>query len=641
MNGLPVIVVALTLFFTFLKFFGFSEVILVSFLTLLFRTRLNAELNIKKLFRIYGMLMVISIFTYIANLNLMTCVVINLIVPFLIVYLYTDRFKPKGYFVYVMAFVFMQLRPIQLSALPKRLCALTYGMIVVILALFINSLKQRQLNSYDLAQKGLLNLSKQINKQSQKESIKDEIDELSKIMNGLNNLVYSSRNYKYLMNSFGSNNYYFMLVLQKFQYVIHKINLCDDDLNDWNIYLKRLNELLEKLSKEINEEDNTYLIKLLDDFQEGTNIISANIESEISEIISILKMVLSKMDSSIFDEEKETWKIPKRIHKLRGIRYNLKLDRFQLRFAFRLSFVVATTFFITRLTGLDHSYWIPMNAFFMVAPFYEESAQKVNHRILGTIGGSILTLVLLHLFHTVSAHIIIVALMTICMYSVTPSTWIMTSYSTCYGLALTTIAMNQDEAIILRLVYIVVAAMIAILANKYILPNKSSYEFQLNIKRLITIDREMVRMLRMALENRKEMDETYFKELLIQSNQVNVDIKSYKKKNEGEESFYNNFVEINKELIYQIQQILTMVLHKDGVSQVEKNMNEVLDNITMVLNRIQTTLESNELTITPILSEKIKDYGDISEDLYFNDIVIHCMKTVDTMYDLVNHKNKE
>lgn len=84
-----------------------------------------------------------------------------------------------------------------------------------------------------------------------------------------------------------------------------------------------------------------------------------------------------------------------------------------------------------------------------------------------------------------------------------------------------------------------------------------------------------------------------------------------------------------------------MVLHKDGVSQVEKNMNEVLDNITMVLNRIQTTLESNELTITPILSEKIKDYGDISEDLYFNDIVIHCMKTVDTMYDLVNHKNKE
>lgn len=103
MNGLPVIVVALTLFFTFLKFFGFSEVILVSFLTLLFRTRLNAELNIKKLFRIYGMLMVISIFTYIANLNLMTCVVINLIVPFLIVYLYTDRFKPKGYFVYVMA----------------------------------------------------------------------------------------------------------------------------------------------------------------------------------------------------------------------------------------------------------------------------------------------------------------------------------------------------------------------------------------------------------------------------------------------------------------------------------------------------------------------------------------------------------
>ena len=46
-----------------------------------------------------------------------------------------------------------------------------------------------------------------------------------------------------------------------------------------------------------------------------------------------------------FDNIKDNWRIPKIAHKIRGIKYNLKLDMFQLRFALRLSFVLTTTFF--------------------------------------------------------------------------------------------------------------------------------------------------------------------------------------------------------------------------------------------------------------------------------------------------------
>lgn len=641
-NGLPTIIVAIILFFSFLKMFGVSEVIIAPFLTILFTIKSKQEFNFKKLLKIFGILMVISIFSYIADLNLVLCVVVNLLLPSFIVYLYTDSFTPRGYFVYVMAFVFLELRSIPFSDLPKRFSALAFGMVVVTVALFINSLKQKQKNSYELAQLGLLNLSNQINKLSKKENLRGEIDELNRIIYRLNNLIYSSRNYNYLVDSFGSNNYYFMLVFQKFQYVIKNININYEELNDNDIlYLNELSKLIKKVSKEINEENNLYLINLLDDFLEEKHITSQKIEYDIEYIINILKIVLSNMTTSNFEDVKENWRIPKKTHKLRGVRYNLKLDRFQLRFALRLSFVLTTTFLISKLSGLNHSYWIPMNAFFMVAPFYEDSTQRVNNRILGTIVGSILIFVLLHIFNTQSAHILIVVLMTICMYSVTPSTWIMTSYSTCYGLALTTMAMNREEAIILRLIYIFIAAIIAILANKYILPNKSSYEFKLNVTKLITIDREMVLMLREALENKKEVDNTYFKELLIRSNQIIVDIKSYKKQNESEETFYNNLVEINKQLIYEIQQLSYIVIYKDGIRQEEKNINEVLDNIEIVLNRIQTILESNELTVNQITSRKTKDYGVISEDIYFNSIVINSIKTVDSMQDLVNERYKE
>lgn len=641
-NGLPEIIVALILFFSYLFVFGVSEVIIAPFLTILFINKSKEEFNLKKLLNIFFMVLLISIFSFIANLNIILCVIVNFLVPSLIVYLYTDSFKPSGYFIYVMAFVFLELMEIPFSGLPKRFAALAFGMVVVTVALYINSLKQKQKNSYGLAQQGLLNLSIQLKKISQNENYKSDNDELNRIISGINELIYKSRNYRYLVDDFGSNNYYFLLVFQKFQYVIKKINKSFKDLKEHDIlYLNDLSELLYKVSKESNQEDNQCLIDILDKFIEEEYFTYQKIVYDIVYIISILKIALSEMATSNFEEVKENWRIPKKVHKLHGLKYHLKLERFQLRFALRLSFVLTISFFISRFTGLDHSYWIPMNAFFMVAPFYEDSTQMIKNRTLGTIVGSMLTLLLLNIIHTPNVHIVIVVIMTICMYSVKPSTWIMVSYSTCYGLSLTTISMDRDQAIMLRLLYIVIAAFLSFIANKYILPNRGNYEFMLNVKKLIAIDREMVLLLRKALEIKEKVDQSYFKELLLNSNKIIADIRKYKKQNESEETFYNNLIEINKQLIYEIQQISYIVIYKDGVRQVEKNINEVLDNIDTVLNSILATLEKNELTVNQIMSMNSKDYGVISEDLYFNSIVINCIKTVDSMYDLVNGRYKE
>lgn len=353
------------------------------------------------------MLILISVFSYIVNLSIVLSVIINLVLPSLIVYLYTDNFTPRGYFVYVMVFVFLQLMPIKFSALSKRFAALILGMVFVTVALFINSLRDRHKNSYELVESGLLKLSNQINKLSKKEKLKSERDELNRINYKLNNLIYSSRNYKYLVDSFESNNYYFIIVFQKFQYVIKNIYMSYDNLSDSDIlYLKELSILLNKISKKVNEKDNVYLINLLDNFIEVQYFKNKKIEADRAYITNILKEALSNMTNSNFENVKKDWKIPKVPHKLHGIRYNLKLDRFQLRFSLRLSFVLTATFLISKLTGLNHSYWILMNAFFMIVPFYEDSAQRINNRILGTTLGSILALLLLSIFNAPNALIL-------------------------------------------------------------------------------------------------------------------------------------------------------------------------------------------------------------------------------------------
>ena len=137
-DGLPTIIMAIILFFSLLKIFGVTEVIIVPFLVLLFIIKSKEEFNLKRLLKIFSMLLLISIFSYIVNLNIVLCVVINLILPTIIVYLYTDSFTPKGYFVYVMAFVFLQLSPIEFSHLPRRFSALIFSMVVITLGLFIN-----------------------------------------------------------------------------------------------------------------------------------------------------------------------------------------------------------------------------------------------------------------------------------------------------------------------------------------------------------------------------------------------------------------------------------------------------------------------------------------------------------------------
>ncbi|WP_347256145.1 hypothetical protein [Anaerostipes sp. PC18] len=48
--------------------------------------------------------------SYAASLNLILCFFLNLWVQFFLVFLLTDTFNPKAYFLYGMEFVFLQLR---------------------------------------------------------------------------------------------------------------------------------------------------------------------------------------------------------------------------------------------------------------------------------------------------------------------------------------------------------------------------------------------------------------------------------------------------------------------------------------------------------------------------------------------------
>lgn len=180
---LPVISISIFLFLTLWSFFGKYNMILPPFLTLYFKVKYQQEFRIRELIKNYLMILTIAFMSFLAGESLIFCILINLAVPFFIVYFLTNKFTPKSYFVYGMAFVFMQLMPIPSSLLPMRIGALLYSFIVLTVALFFSSKYLKKEKKYDKLREKLLLLSHQIKKLTFGESIEEEGERLESILN--------------------------------------------------------------------------------------------------------------------------------------------------------------------------------------------------------------------------------------------------------------------------------------------------------------------------------------------------------------------------------------------------------------------------------------------------------------------------
>lgn len=129
--ALPTILVSLTLLFSIWGIFGVRYVVMTSFLTLVFRTRHRQDFRPRELARTAVMMAAVCLAAFAAGRGLWWALALNLVVPFVLVYLLSSKFSPKAYFVYGMEFVFLQLMPITPAQLPVQLAVLAYGLVVV------------------------------------------------------------------------------------------------------------------------------------------------------------------------------------------------------------------------------------------------------------------------------------------------------------------------------------------------------------------------------------------------------------------------------------------------------------------------------------------------------------------------------
>lgn len=225
-DACPVILFFLTSFLIVYRLFGLSYSILVSVLTVFFKTRYKKRDNT---LASYGRLLVIGscliVLAYVSSLSLALRILFNLSVPFILVFTQSSQFNPKGYYSYAMLFVFLELIPPEsIEELRMEIAIFCLGVAYLILAIRIYShFFLKPADPTMTLKKGFLELSQLLALLPRKERQEELEQKFAGLLHDFHSLSYH-RTFFYRRSK--ENRLYdmFSSLIQRFSYLI-----ADDD----------------------------------------------------------------------------------------------------------------------------------------------------------------------------------------------------------------------------------------------------------------------------------------------------------------------------------------------------------------------------------------------------------------------------
>ena len=178
-----------------------------------------------------------------------------------------------------------------------------------------------------------------------------------------------------------------MIVFQRFRY--YMTELFDPKKSTAfkeQRYYRQLARVFRDVEQQMNEADNQELITEIHHFQSHERLEDEKLNQAMEFILGLIGFALKEAASTDKANREREWRRSRgRTGSPKAFFRNFHPDRFQVRFALRLSVVLSISFAFCRITSLEHGYWFPMSAFLMLMPYSEESMLKLNNRIIGTV----------------------------------------------------------------------------------------------------------------------------------------------------------------------------------------------------------------------------------------------------------------
>lgn len=612
MAALPIILFFLFLFYSTILLFGISYSILVSVVTILFKVNYRKSFTVRQLMVLVGTQFLMALLSFFASLSLPLCILLNLIVPFLLVFLQTSQFNQLGYFANAMCFVFLQLRPVGREGLALQMAALAYGLAVLTIVLFFCSLRNKKNDHFSPAKRGLLLLADALRAQIEPKAHATEqgkpsdspasgqAEPIFPILQGLYGEAYKSRGLTYVVSPRGKIQYMFALLFQRAVYFLtnpyQASMLSDPNRHD---LLERLARYMETAGTDGFEQEELVRTgsELLAEVEECDEIPCIFIQN----FLRLFLLILDNIRQDGGKQSSHGWKLPSYRRPLKKLFGQIKADTFETRFALRLSAVLTIGFAYSMISQANHGYWLVLNAFLLLRPMYEESATRIKTRFIGTLAGCLILQLLLPLFHGTGWHFLLATFMAVGLYMETAGTWQQALFSTCFALTLTTLALPQMLAAELRILYVVSAMVLVLLVNRFVFPTHQKGQFRYNLYQLFHIHHVYLRLLESSLA--APLDYGVICDVQIHYHLIHDQIIQYLKKAGSEDSaFIKKLLWISWHMISEAEQMLFLINNRKTRTVNSAQMEDYLAFTACILSEIQEMLHmkaDRNRTVTP------------------------------------------
>ncbi|MEI0607008.1 FUSC family protein [Brachyspira pulli] len=499
----------------------------------------------------------------IAEQNIFFTIVLNFIFPFSIVFLLSDDFVPRSYFIYGFTYVLLQAYNIPISNIHIRMEAILTALLIVFIFLYINKLITKNKLSNSLACKTIQLINKKLSLLYNNKPL--EKDQLFSLINTYTSAIYVDSLKRHgIMNNRNINHFELVLFFEDINQLIDKeyknINkLTKDDLE----YFKQISKILDRISNLLksdiskHEKEFNSIINAINYFNDNYTLSDEKSNYEWVYASGKLKKILSNM----FENKKDDFEIKKLLN-LRFIRLKkeFNINKCHFRFSLKMGIIMCISFTVRYFLPDEiaiRGYWLPILSYIMIYPFYEE--QKINLKI-NVIGNFIGVFIFSALFRYIPYNMIIPAI-EICFVLSLASVngFFKKIYGTISALISSFPYMPKLMSASSRVGFIMIALSIVWVFDHFIIRTESHKGMVDKISELIEMDTIIINQIKKAINN--EETSVYLYECLLKAYMIKNNIIIHEKNQTRYKGtpITDSLIESNRKFIVEAEQIIYLI----------------------------------------------------------------------------------
>lgn len=446
----------------FAKIFGMSNSIVAVSLVVIALSLLIIDLRkniLKRTIYISVFMLTIGLCATISNINPIIGLILDFSIIFFIVYEGTNTYKENLYFPFLLAYIFMKMSaPASIDNLPIRIMGIISGSgYILLVQLVLNG--NRFKKTISSGTKGIINMT--LNRiDSFIEGKKSDFskEKLYSLNECILKSIYDNKSGTITISEENRELINFVLGVEKLntklEYLDKKTLLDENEVDFLNQLKGILQEINSYLSRSNLDNDSKY--KIID------KIEKLNLRHQGKEQKNIIK-ILFEIFNSI--------ELPKPSNKSKQLTIKkfikpVQVNSFVFKFAFKMSVSVSFIILLSEIFNITYGRWIVFPLIAIIQPKIEGSLKKSFERVLGTIIGISLFVVIFSVIKDNSIRLNITIILAYVNLFVRQY-YISTSLVAVSALGSTVMAGGGGEILFLRIAFTSLGCILGLLVNRY------------------------------------------------------------------------------------------------------------------------------------------------------------------------------